>query len=205
MKWRIVGVLGILLAASSLLAAEPQQQAQKLLADSGVRGGLIVQVGCDDGQLTAALQANKSFVVQSLDTDTRKIDAARKQIQSRGLYGSVSVSLWDGKRLPYIENFVNLIIVSDEYKDKVPESELLRVLAPKGIALVGGKKIVKPQPKDTDEWTHYLHDPSNNAVAHDNEIGFLTRMQWINEPRYSRHHDHMSVADAMVSANGRVF
>jgi outer membrane protein assembly factor BamB len=79
------------------------------------------------------------------------------------------------------------------------------VLVPHGVALVGGEKLVKPRPQEIDDWTHYLHDPSNNAVAHDSAIGFLTRMQWIAEPRYSRHHDHMSGASAMVSANGRVF
>ena len=31
----------------------------------------------------------------------------------------------------------------------------------------GWTKTVKPRPAEIDEWTHYLHDPSNNAVAHD--------------------------------------
>ena len=57
-----------------------------------------------------------------------------------------------GRRLPYIENFVNLIVVSDECR--VPRDELLRVLAPKGVAIVGGEKVVKPRLQEIDDWTH---------------------------------------------------
>jgi outer membrane protein assembly factor BamB len=179
------------------------ENAQDILKAAGVKGGVIVHVGCGDGKLTAALRANDSFIVHGLDTDAKNVAAARKHIQSLGLYGSVSVADWDGKRLPYIENFINLIVTGDECR--VASDEIMRVLAPNGVALVGGEKIVKPRPKTMDEWTHYLHDPSGNAVAHDSEIDFLTRMQWIAGPRYSRHHDHMSGASAMVSANGRNF
>ncbi|MBM3858531.1 MAG: methyltransferase domain-containing protein [Verrucomicrobia bacterium] len=176
------------------------EQATEILQTSGVKGGLVVHVGCGDGKLTAALRANNSYLVHGLDAD---VTAARKHIQSLGLYGTVSAAQWDGKRLPYIENFVNLIVVSDSAR--VSNDEIMRVLVPNGVAIVGGQKIVKPRSKSIDEWTHYLHDASGNAVAHDTEIGFLARMQWLAGPRYSRHHDHMSVASAMVSANGRNF
>lgn len=196
-------IMPTLVACIAACAANDATQARTIIETVGIKGGLIVHVGCGDGKLTAALRANDSFIVHGLDTDAKNVDAARKHIQSLGLYGSVSVAQWDGQRLPYIENFVNLIVVSEGVR--VSSDEIMRVLAPNGVALVGGKKTVKPRPSTIDEWTHYLHDPSNNAVAHDSEISFLTRMQWIAGPRYSRHHDHMSGASAMVSANGRNF
>ena len=83
------------------------------------------------------------------------------------------------------------------------------MLVPNGVAYVkdGGKwtKTVKPRPQEIDEWTHYLHDASNNAVAHDTVVGPPRRMQWVGSPRYSRHHDHMSSLSAAVSAGGRIF
>ena len=158
------------------------ENARDILDSAGIKGGLIVHVGCGDGKLTAALRANDSFIVHGLDTDEKNVEAARKHIQSLGLYGKIAVAQWDGKRLPYIENFANVIVVSDGCR--VADDEIMRVLAPNGVALVGGKKTVKPRPKEIDEWTHYLHDPSNNAVAHDSVIDFLTRMQWIAGPRY---------------------
>ncbi|MCX7824920.1 MAG: PQQ-binding-like beta-propeller repeat protein, partial [Verrucomicrobiae bacterium] len=190
-------------------AGDAGPAARAILETTGVKGGLIVHVGCGDGQLTAALRANDSFIIHGLDTDPKNVTAARQHIQSLSLYGSVSVAQWDGRRLPYIENFVNLIVVSGEHR--VSNDEMLRVLAPNGVAVfLDAQHAIrntqkKPRPATMDEWTHYLHDPSGNAVAHDSEIGFLTRMQWLAGPRYSRHHDHMSGASAMVSANGRNF
>ena len=188
--------------------APPEKaQAQQILDATGVKGGVVVHVGCGDGRLTAALHVNESYVVQGLDPDAKNVEAARKNIQSLGLYGKVSVSQWSGKQLPYIEDFANLIVVEDA--GAVLMDEVTRVLAPNGVAYVktGGQwtKTVKPRPKNIDEWTHYLHDPSNNAVAHDEVIAPPTRLQWIAGPRTSRHHDHMSAISAMVSADGRNF
>ena len=85
----------------------------------------------------------------------------------------------------------------------------MRVLVPNGVAYIKEgdrwEKITKPWPSVMDEWTHYLHDPSGNAVSKDKLIGFLRQMQWVGGPRYGRHHDHMSSASAMVSAGGRLF
>ncbi|MBM4050926.1 MAG: methyltransferase domain-containing protein, partial [Planctomycetes bacterium] len=200
-----VWVLGILLAA-----AAQAQTAQQILDAAGVKGGLIVHIGCGDGKLTAALRANDSYLVHGLDADPKNVEAARKHIASLGLYGKVTVEPWSGKGLPYIENSVNLLVASGDWP--VATEEVLRVVAPNGVALVvnpksqiQNPKLVKPRPKAIDEWTHYLYDASNNAVSHDTAIAPLTRFQWLGSPRYSRHHDHMSGASAMVSANGRLF
>jgi len=43
--------------------------ARKILSETGVKGGLVVHLGCGDGKLTAALRANDSYLVQGLDAD----------------------------------------------------------------------------------------------------------------------------------------
>ncbi len=40
--------------------------AHRILADAGVRGGLIVHLGCGDGKRTAALRATESYVIHGL-------------------------------------------------------------------------------------------------------------------------------------------
>jgi len=188
-------------------AAAPQTTAQEILEGTGVRGGLVVHLGCGDGRLTAALATGPSYVVQGLDRDPACVAAARDHIQSQGLYGRVTVIPWRGDQLPYIDNLVNLLVAED--LQGVSMDEVLRVLVPGGVAYVkqAGRwtKTLKPFPSEIDEWTHYLHDPTNNAVAHDTAIGPPRRYQWIAGPRYSRQHDHMSNLSAMVSAGGRVF
>ena len=58
--------------------------AREIQDTAGVKGGLIVHVGCGDGTLTAALRTSDSFIVHGLDTDAANIAAARQHIQSLG-------------------------------------------------------------------------------------------------------------------------
>ena len=202
-----------LLAMSCIsLAAKPQQKTQEqkatqILRTTGIRGGLVVHIGCGNGKLTAALRANESYLVHGLDTDTKNIEQARRYIQSLKLYGKVSVDRLNGSSLPYIDNLVNLIV--SEHLDGIPMKEVLRVLVPDGAAYIkkGGRwtKTIKPRPKEIDEWTHYMHDAGGNAVAHDSMVGPPRHLQWQGSPRWARHHDHMSSVSACVSTGGRLF
>ena len=179
----------------------------QLLRRSGVAGGLVVHLGCGDGAVTAQLSGDTQFMVQGLDTDADKVASARGRLLATGQYGRVSVDQWDGKALPYSDNLVNLIVA--EEPESVDEAEMLRALAPLGVALVkrGGKwsTISKPWPKEIDEWSHYLHGPDGNPVANDTVVGPPDRMQWVGGPRWARHHDHMASLTSMVSAGGRLF
>ena len=181
--------------------------ARRILAETGVRGGLIVHVGCGDGRLTAALGASERYVIHGLDTSTANVEQARKHVHSLGLYGKVSVAQFDGKRLPYGDNLVNLLVV--EYIDNVATDEVQRVLVPLGVAYVKmgetWTKTTKPWPDGMDEWTHWLHGPEGNAVAQDTIVGPPRRLQWIAKPYWSRHHHTAPSVTGFVSAAGRVF
>jgi len=203
------------LAGSLCLGAEigdvdQADLARRILAETGVKGGLIVHVGCGDGKLTAALRVNESYQVHGLDADVTNVEQARTHIRSLGAYGEVSVDRFDGKRLPYIDNLVNLIVIRDAGHG-IRDEEVKRVLAPDGVAIFlqpsdfSLQTLRKPRPEEIDEWTHFLHGPDNNAVAHDDVVGPPRRMQWVGGPRYSRHHDRMSSVSAVVSSGGRVF
>lgn len=177
-----------------------------MIQQSGVKGGIVVHVGCGDGKLTAALRANERFQVQGLTQDAAAVDKIRESIHAAGQYGQVAIDAWDGKHLPYIENFVNLLVVED---GAVTKEEMDRVLTPLGVALVKKdgqwEKTVKPWPKGMDEWTHYAYDSKGNTTSKDTLVGPPTRMQWVGNPRWSRHHDRMSSVSAKVSSGGRIF
>ncbi|HUT33847.1 MAG TPA: PQQ-binding-like beta-propeller repeat protein [Planctomycetota bacterium] len=206
----VIGLLGGCLSVAAWArgaGADEKALARQILETSGVRGGLVVHLGCGDGRLTAALRASASYLVQGLDTDPATVGKAREHIRSLGLYGPVTAERWDGKRLPYIDNMVTLLVAAAPVA--VPQEEVMRVLAPNGVACVregaSWKKAVKPRPKETDEWTHYLYDASGNAVSHDTVVGPPRRLQWTGSPRWARHHDRMASMSCMVSANGRLF
>ena len=185
------------------LAAAAPTGARAILDATGVRGGLVVHVGCGDGKLTAALRANERYLVHGLDTDADKVAAARKQIRSRGLYGKVSVETFDGTHQPYTDGLVNLLVAGELGTLKM--DEVMRVLAPRGVAMIGGTKTVKPWPANIDEWTHFLHGPGNNAVAADSVVGPPARLQWLADPMHLRSHEHLNSVSAVVSARGRIF
>jgi len=192
-----------MLAIIATLQFAQAQEAGPILKTSGIKGGFVVHVGCGDGKLTAKLRANESYLVHGLDTSAANVEKARKHISSLGLYGKIAVDQFDGKHLPYGDNVVNLLVASVE--GQVSSEEIMRVLAPKGVALVGGKKTIKPRPSNIDDWTHYLHGPDNNAVAQDTVVGPPRHLQWVGGPRWSRSHEHLPSLTALVSAGGRIF
>jgi len=206
MTWRAsLAVLTLVLACGSgARAAEgPAEQARGLLEAAGVRGGLVVHLGCGDGRMTAALRASNAYVVQGLARDEAAAAKARAAIREKGVYGPLSVIAFDGKRLPYTDNLVTLLVADD--LGAVPMAEVMRVLAPGGVAMIGGKKTVKPRPDAIDDWTHYLHGPDNNAVAEDTVVAQPLHVQWVGDPKWARHHNHLSSTSAAVSCGGRLF
>ncbi|MFC1497608.1 PQQ-binding-like beta-propeller repeat protein [Verrucomicrobiota bacterium] len=205
------------------------ENAAELVKTSGVKGGLVVCVGADDPGFITDLHVNDRYLVHAIDLDQKKVAAAREYIQGKGLYGKVSVDAWDGKRLPYADNLVNLIVMNSAFR--VPRSEFDRVLAPRGVAMArkgsgldftggggaeskrpdpeeglkGWTMFTKPVPSSIDDWTHYLHGSDNNAVAKDKVAGPPKRMQWLAKPEWTRSHDVQPSVTSIVTAGGRIF
>jgi outer membrane protein assembly factor BamB len=182
-------------------------EAQQIASVAGFHGGLVIHVGCRDGKLTAALRLADNCVVQGLQSDAKRVEAARASIRATGLYGPVSVVHWSGKKLPYVDNLASLVVCEDA--GAVPPDELMRVLRPHGAAVVkrGSKWTVafKPEPQGTDEWEQHYHGADNNAVARDTVVGPPRRYQWLGEPQWQRSHLAMPSINSMVSTKGRLF
>jgi outer membrane protein assembly factor BamB len=207
----VISVLNLCLYDKALPAAEDENvsataRAGQILQLSGVRGGMVVHLGCGDGRLTRALYASGNFTVHGLDSDVGKVAVARQDLTKHGRYGAVSVERWTGSTLPYGDDLVNLVVDED---GTFPEREILRVLAPGGVACSfhDGRltKTVKPRPDDIDEWSHYLHDAGNNPVADDERVGPPRSLRWIAPPLWLRSHETPSGIEGMISAGGRLF
>jgi len=197
------------LSLSTAFAADDvsRAEADRILAASGVKGGIVVHLGAGDAKLTAALRKNDSYQVQGLEKDAAKVAAARERLLADKVYGEVSLDVWREGQLPFIDNLVNLIVAEDT--GGVPMEEIKRVLVPDGVALIkqggGWKKTVKTRTDQIDEWTHYYYSAKGNAVSKDNQVGPPSRMQWVGSPRWSRHHDRMSSVSAQVTSGGRLY
>ncbi len=219
LKIAVASLSFVLAPPASAHAAGP---GGKILEASGVTGGVVVHLGCGDAERTVSLHGGDRFLVHGLDTGGAKVARARAHIDSKGLYGKVSAEKYDGRNLPYGDNIVNLVVVDDAAD--VTAAEIERALVPNGVVLVkadsrllegsplkragraGGRaKYVKPWPDEIDQWTHYLHDASNNAVSSDKRVRRPRHVQWYAGPKRARHHDALASLSAMTSSHGRVF
>jgi len=175
-----------------------------VLEAAGIKGGLVVHIGCGDGKFTAALHASDSHIVQGLATDSDSVMAARESLATSG---DVTIALFDGKTLPYADNLVQLVVADSD--SQVGAAEIMRVLSPGGVVMTrtssGWKRVVKAWLDDIDEWTHYMHGPDNNPVAKDTVVGPPRRLRWKAPSLWSRSHEQISSFPVMVSAGGRNF
>jgi len=177
--------------------------ASDIVRVSGVKSGLVVHVGVTDGVLTAELARGGKFLVHGLAADAASVEKAREHIRKLGSYGRISVERGSLAELPYADGLVNLLIVEDP--DSTPPKEVLRVLVPNGVAILGTatpKIIRKPRPKEMDDWTHYNHGPDGNRVSQDRLVGPPQRIQWLAGA------DWVTLSNgpaAMVSSGGRLY
>ena len=197
----------ILIVAAPGQTGDPQGQARKVLDMTHLHGGLIVHLGCGDGTLTVALRAGDAYTVQGLESDPARVARARDYVKGKDLYGPISIEQFLGTTLPYTDNLINLVVIQD--RGRVPLAEVLRVLAPGGCVCVQEKgewvTTRKAWPDNIDEWGHFLHDASNNAVADDSVVGPPRSLQWVAPPLWLRSHETPSGVEACVSAGGRLF
>ena len=62
-----VGLYLLILAAGC--GSSGEGEAQGILDATGIKGGIIVHVGCGDARLTTSLRAGDSVMVQGLESD----------------------------------------------------------------------------------------------------------------------------------------
>jgi len=122
------------------MAQETGDLAATILQDVRQRSALCVHLGIRDGKLTTALSAEGRNLVNGFTTDPATLKKARTHIRSKNLYGVVSVEKAPVKTLPHADNLVNLIVV-DQLREMLKQGltidEILRVLAPQGVAWIG--------------------------------------------------------------------
>jgi tRNA A58 N-methylase Trm61 len=129
-------IAGMCIALSSFTTVFASATHENIFTKTGnLQGGLIVHAGCGDGTLIAALGNNKQYVIQGLEKDHKRVERARHTVRATGDYGRLSIKHWQGPRLPYAENQVNLLII-DDGDATIIGSEIKRVLTPRGRAVV---------------------------------------------------------------------
>lgn len=183
--------------------AEGQEIEEDFIEQFKFSGGVVVALDFDDGKFIADLATEKPFVIHSLNSDKDPVSAAREEIRKAGVYGKVSCDRYNGKDLPYVDGLANIVLCQESCR--VPQEELMRVLAPGGRLMTQGangwKKKAKPVPGGMDEWNQFLRGADNNGVSQD-DVGPPQRMRWHDVPEYGRSKSLSPSFTNMVSADG---
>lgn len=188
----------ILVALATLSSCAPQQpsDAPKRL---GVVRGIIAIFDESGGQTPIEVaRANPDVLVFTQIADPVLADRARENAAAAGLdLSRIQIDVGALSRLTLADDVADGLIASASVA--IGEPEMLRVLHPGAIALVGVRRISKPVPDGLDDWTHPYHGPDNNPLSNDRlaKAPFLTR--FIAEPRYA------PAPQVALASGGRVF
>ena len=125
--------LTLLLGLSPVFAGSPED-AISIIDAARLTGGVVVHLGTENEEFTAALRQRDSIVVHGLVDRSDALAKARDYVSSKGLSGPVSFAVLTGKTLPYVDNSVNLVVATGPLP--VTAEEVLRVLCPGGRLLL---------------------------------------------------------------------
>ena len=180
---------------------DAESEAKAALEKIGVRKGICVVLGLprgDQGGFVMALAQKSELLVYVQLSDLRAMSRVQKAAEAAGLLGRrVCVAKGAPERIHLADNLADAVLVYSG--GNVRDAELLRVLRPGGKALVGGKTIVKPAPKGTDDWSHPYHGPSNNPQSTDEFARAPYLTQYLARPNFA------CTPTVTVASGGRVF
>ena len=189
----------IALCFASVLCAGDYQD---LLKGPSLRAGLCVIVDPESAESLIEAQADGKFIVQGLCADKKKADTLGKELVNRGAIGKVTVQHFDGAHLPYIDNLVTVLVLTD--RGKVSGQEIKRVVSPLGAAVFKKKgtwtTFPKPYSQGMNDWPMFAHDLKRSNVLRDEMSAAPSGLQWIAGAPMAEY-----MTNQAVTSDGRIF
>ena len=209
-RWRYVAcaaqVVTVLFCAACITAshaASVSAEAESALGRIGIDQGICGVLGLPEvggANAVVGVASGSELTVYFQSPRPQEVAAVRKAAAAAGLLGRrVFADQGDLGRVHLADNLAGAVFVASSAEKAVSEKELLRVLHPRGKAIVGGREIVKPFPEGVDSWSHPYHGPDNNPQSTDQlaKAPYLT--QFLADPKFS------PMPQVSVAAGGRIF
>jgi outer membrane protein assembly factor BamB len=174
---------------------EPAQ----IIKKSGVSRGICVLLEDTGCELAIKLAQESELLIYVQLTDAEDVETARQSVDEAGFYGSrIFIEKGELTRIHLADNLADVLVSADK-EIKVNESEVLRILRPRGKAFIGSRELTKPAPEGIDEWSHPYHGPDNNPQSTDRVARAPYLTQFLAEPYYA------PLEQVAVASGGRVF
>jgi len=189
----LITIAGIL--SCMLLTCAPKSH-KPTLERIGVTRGICVVLGDRKCELALELARQSELLIYVQLRDAKDVENARRIVDEAGFYGRrIFVEKGALAKIHFADNLADAVVVVG----KAPKAEVLRVLRPKGKALLGREVLVKPFPEGVDDWSHPYHGPDNNPQSEDTVIRAPYLTHFLSEPRYA------PMPQVAVASAGRTF
>jgi len=143
------------------------RQNQPILDKIGVTRGICIVLGDSKCELALELARNSELLIYVQLRRVEDVETARRIVDEAGFYGTrIFVEKGPLSKLHIGDNLADAVIAVG----RAPKAEVLRVLRPKGKALLGSEVLVKPVPEGVDDWSHPYHGPDNNPQSEDTAL-----------------------------------
>lgn len=188
--------------------------AQEIIRKSGVTEGYCLDFGCGGGELAYALAKRTNLHVIAVDDDPKQVEAARRALDSAGLYGTrVTVLQADLNNTNLPDYFANLIVSARSAKhgeSSIPSKEWQRVQRPcGGVAALGRPGSLKVRERGALEgagsWTHQFGNSGNTACSDDTIIKGPLGVLWFSSVGPDKMPGEKSRNPAPLYVGGRVY
>ena len=170
-----------------------------VLSKIDVPRGICVVLGDSNCDLALDLARRSELLVYVQLPLNEDLETARRTVDAAGFYGTrIFIEKGDLSHIHMADNLADIIVAVNDAVG-INEDEVLRVLRPRGKALLGQKELVKPVPEGIDDWSHPYHAPDNNPQSNDRIARAPYLTQFLGMPFYA------PMPQNTVSSAGRVF
>jgi len=162
--------------------------------------GLCVLLGDQNGEAALDLARQTDLLIYVQLASAGEVEAVQRAADAEGFYGNrIWVEEGAFTRIHLGDNLADVLVALGEAADTVPRAEALRVVRPRGRAIIGSRSLVKPVPDGVDDWTHPYHGPDNNPQSNDKVARAPYLTQFLAKPYYA------PLTQVAVASAGRIF
>lgn len=211
---------------------EAARKAEAILKHTSINKGFCLVLGNERGHLALELARRSQLIIFGVDTDAKKVEAARAEMINTGLYGPrLNFDHLDLSTIPYGSYFANLIVADNESFTNVP-TDVARHLKPLGgvlclassgkadeflaaTKLADEKATITKQGDFTllkraalpgaGDWSHQYGNAANTSSNNDQRIKGGLSVLWYGDPGPGKMVNRHNGAVGPISVNGRLF
>jgi outer membrane protein assembly factor BamB len=166
----------------------------------GLNRGICAVLGDQSAEAALQLARGTDLLVYVQLERAEEVEAARRAVDAEGFYGNrIWVDKGDFTKVHLGDNLADVLVALGEAAKEISEAEALRVVCPRGKAIIGRRTLVKPVPEGVDDWSHPYHGPDNNPQSEDKVARAPYLTQFLAEPYYA------PLTQVAVASAGRMF